>query len=297
MASVRAEEARLLREKEEAERRAAEITAELRQSQYADDERLAGVTDIEDFSVGVRAPTTSESDGDFLDAGDESDDEEENDVIEVDDHDDFRGARAIPGKKRRQRGREFRKQLEGSTAAPRNQEVRTGKRVLSTASEPTSKKPKSSRSVALKSGGITKDLQSRARESQSSQGEEGFGLSGLPTDEEREGVDQEAQAPAIVRSGQSKSATKTKTRNIEETDIVVEVKDVHDGKKKSGRRGKSDLARGKRYGNQHLLLSPDDLQTYQTVFLSTFISFISTQKDTWSLRTSKPFVECLPRVA
>ncbi|KAK1226520.1 hypothetical protein PQX77_010507 [Marasmius sp. AFHP31] len=279
MAEVRAAEATLLREKEEAERRAAEITAQLRQSQYSTDEQLAGVADVEDFSLGQRAPPSSESDGDFL-ASDKSDEEEENDVMEVDDLDDFMVARAKQGKKKlnqRDRGREFRKQLEGSPAISQPPPAR--KRVLSTVSDlekdkPTPKKPRSSRSVALKTGGITKNWQSRARESQSSQGEDGYDLGGLPTDEEREGPDKEVHAAVA-------------------TDIAVEVKDVNDSKKKQGRRGNTALTRGKRYGNQHLLLSPDDLQTYQTQLLSTVISFIGTQKDTWSLGTSKSFVDCL----
>ncbi|KAL0068172.1 hypothetical protein AAF712_004832 [Marasmius tenuissimus] len=293
----KAEEAELLRQKEEAKRRAAEITARLRLHQYGgegdEDEQSAGVGDVEDFSLGGKVPPLSESDGDFLDQDNESD-KEENDIMEVDDRDDLMGARAMKGKKKlsqRERGREFWKQLEGSER-PHDQDLSTRKCGLSTSDTPSSaKKLKSTRNIALKTGGITKNWQSRARESQSSQGEDSSGLGGLPTEEEREGLDQEVRAAAMVRSGQAKLA-RAKTRNIQETDVVVEEKDVYNGKKKGGR-GKSERARGQRYGNQHLLLSPDDLQAYQTEFLSTLISFVGTQKDVWSSGTSKPFVDFL----
>ncbi|KAK1220286.1 hypothetical protein PQX77_016951 [Marasmius sp. AFHP31] len=311
MAVERAAHKKLLEEKAEAERRAAEITAQILRENLVGDRcdsigLSPGVADVTD-----KAPPTSDSDGDFepqvdaAESDEDGDDEEEHDVMEVDDRDDLQHTRPIQGKKKmtqRERGRELRRQLEGPSSNQRKR-LHSGESLEpDQRAKSNNKKPRSSKNTALKTGGITKEWQARdlpsSYQSQSSQAEDETGFGGLPTESEREDADREAQAAVLVRSGQATSVGR-KSRATKQTDVVVVEKNNEDSngtkrdRRGGGNAGNAGLPRGKRYTNQHLLLSPDELQIYQSKVLSTIITFVGTKKNIWDIVTAKEFFECL----
>ncbi|KAL0564138.1 hypothetical protein V5O48_017916, partial [Marasmius crinis-equi] len=201
-----AEEERLLKESEDARKRAAEITARLQQYASDGEDLSSGVDEVPDLS---RRPSATKSDDD--------------------------GEKMLS---QQQRGRELRQELQGP---PQPQQ----KCPLSESSDSDVNRHLQKGQVehfALKTGGITKAWQSRKTpshrqyQSDASQGDK-EGLGGLTSADERGGLDEEIAAVVAVCAGLAAQKSAKKNRDIEKTQLLstlvtfigtkAEIWDVH----------------------------------------------------------------------
>ncbi|ESK82485.1 hypothetical protein Moror_8529 [Moniliophthora roreri MCA 2997] len=291
MAALRQEREELACAQAENEHRAAELTRLLCESHGADTASglSSGIDNVDDTEVS-RAPPTSESDGDFLKGNanfdnDQSDEDDDLDVMEVDDNDQMlQKPKRKKSMTQHEKGWQLRQQLEGHPKPDQDSRKRTFAELEPTQNVLT-KKPRPSKAQSYKSSGLTQDWESRIGKnrpystSRSSADEDPFGAyGGIPSDEEEHDLDAEIEAAASIRSGPTIAvpggSEKRKSNQINVNIVAVEPSEMV-VKAKKGRHGNPQLAQGERFRNAHLLLNPDEEYNWDISTSDSFLKILT----------------------